>query len=373
MKKIVLLLFAALLILFAGCQKEEVSVQAEVQDSAPPDTDIAAFGEVLYGSESQIGIDFPAQIESIDVEAGDFVSEGTKLITLSIDAYEQTLIELQAKVDIATASSENTDYAALQEQISVLKKQITYRQAELSDESSPDLKMLQTSLSLAQTEAQQANEDLENYKALLDSGAISKSEYSEFSDAADRKNKAVSDIELNIAKTKRALQETIDSLNVSLKTARVQLSQQKAGTQAAQASLVLMKSKTDKPYISGNTVVSDLAHGIVKKINVQKGTVLSGQTAQTVITVIDADSIYVNAEVPEEFIGEISEKSRVFIVPTSDQDVRIAAHIVKIPNMAVDVDGDRIINIKVMPDENSPYIKPGFTAEVYFSMADSTP
>ena len=372
MKKIVLLLFAALLILSAGCQKKEVIVQAEAQDSAPPDTDIAAFGEVLYGSESQIGIDFPAQIESIDVEAGDFVTEGTKLITLSIDAYQQTLIELQAKVDIATASFDNADYAALQEQISVLKKQITYRQAELDDESSPDLQMLQTALSLAQTQALEANEDLENYKALLESGAISKSEYSGFSDAADRKNKAVSDIELNITKTKRALQETIDGLNVSLKTAQVQLNQQKASTQAAQANLDLMKSKTDKPYISGNTVISDLAHGIVKKINVQKGTVLGG-TAQNVIVLIDADSIYVNAEVPEEFIGEISADSSVYIVPTSDQDVKIPAHIVKIPNMAVDVDGDRVINIKVMPDENSPYIKPGFTAEVYFSRAEGTP
>ncbi len=101
-------------------------------------------------------------------------------------------------MDIATASCENTDYAALQEQISVLKKQITYRQAELSDESSPDLQMLQTALSLAQEEAQEASEDLENYKALLESGAISESEYSAFSDAADRKNKAVSDIELNM-------------------------------------------------------------------------------------------------------------------------------------------------------------------------------
>lgn len=372
MKKIVLLLFAALLILTAGCQKNEDAVQAEAQDSAPANTDITAFGEVLYGSESQIVIDFPAQIESIDVEAGDFVTEGTQLITLSIDAYKQTLIELQAKVDIATACAENADYAALQEQISVLKKQITYRQTELNNESSPDLQMLQTALSLAQTEAQQANEDLENYKALLDSGAISESEYFAFSDAADRKNKAVSDIELNLTKTKRALQETIDSLNVSLKTAEVQLSQQKASTQAAQANLDLMKSKTDKPYISGNTVVSDLARGIVKKINVQKGAVLSG-AAQTVITVIDADSIYVSAEVPEEFIGEISANSRVYIVPTSDREIKIPAYIVKIPNMAVDVDGDRIINVKVMPDENSPYIKPGFTAEVYFSRADGTP
>ena len=280
---------------------------------------------------------------------------------------------MQARGDIAAASFGTADYDALQEQISVLKKQITYRQAELDDESSPDLQTLQTAMSLAQTQAQQANEDLESYKALLDSGAISKSEYLGASDAADRKNKAVSDIELNIVKTKRALQETVDSLNVSLKTAQVQLSQQKASTRAAQANLDLMKSKTDKPYISGNTVVSDLEHGIVKKINVQKGNVISGQAAQTVITLIDADSIYVNAEVPEEFIGEISEKSRVYIVPASDRDIKIPAHIVKIPNMAVDVDGDRVINIKVMPDENSPYIKPGFTAEVYFSKTDSTP
>jgi uncharacterized lipoprotein YajG len=36
MKKIVLLLLAALLLLSAGCQKEEVTVQSEIQDPRLP-------------------------------------------------------------------------------------------------------------------------------------------------------------------------------------------------------------------------------------------------------------------------------------------------------------------------------------------------
>jgi hypothetical protein len=78
------------------------------------------------------------------------------------------------------------------------------------------------------------------------------------------------------------LQETIDSLKRLAENSTGPAESANSQYPSAQANLDLMKSKTDKPYISENTVVSDLANGIVKKINVQKGTVLSG-TAQNVI------------------------------------------------------------------------------------------
>lgn len=369
-KKIVLL--AALLFLTAGCQKND-DIPQSVPSEDVPSTDIVAYGEVLYRNESQICIDFPAQIESIDVEVGDCVKAGDTLITLSTDVYRNNILDLQARVDFAKASAGNVEFAASQEQISVLKNQLAYKTEELADGNCPELQLLQNVLNLAQKEEKQAREDLDKYKALLDSGAISQAEYQTFSDALDRKSKAVQDAELNIVKTKRTLQETIDALTVSLKNAQVLQNQQKASTAMAQANLDLMLSKTDKPYISGNNIVSDLAYGIVARINIQKGTILNGQTVQHVMTLIDADSIYVNAQVPEEFIGEIFADSKVYIVPTADKDAKIPGHILLIPGLAVEDDGDHVLNVQVKPDENSPYLKPGFTADVYFSAESEAP
>jgi multidrug resistance efflux pump len=368
MKKYYAILLTALLLLLTGCQKTDNIPQTSVSSgSSATNTDIVAWGEVLYSSESQISIDFPAQVENINVSVGDNVKQGTKLITLSTDAYENNIKELQAKVDSAKASADNVDQASLQEQISVLKNQIAYKIKELNNGSSPDLQLYKNALNLAQKEEQQAREDLDKYKTLLKSGAISQSDFNTYSDALNQKSKAVNDAKANIAKTKRALQEAIDSLNISLKTAQVQLNQQKANVTAAQANLDIMSSKADEPYISGANIVSNLASGIVKEINVKRGTIISGQTAQNVISLIDANSIYVSAEVPEEFIGEISATSKVYIVPTSNKNLKITGHITKIPSLAVDHDGDRVVKVQVKPDENSEYIKPGLTSDVHFS------
>lgn len=109
----------------------------------------------------------------------------------------------------------------------------------------------------------------------------------------------------------------------------------------------------------------------MKEINVKRGTIISGQTAQNVISLIDANSIYVSAEVPEEFIGEISATSKVYIVPTSNKNLKITGHITKIPSLAVDHDGDRVVKVQVKPDENSEYIKPGLTSDVHFSIKNN--
>lgn len=372
MKKYYAILLTALLLLLTGCQKTDNMPQTSVSSgSSVTNTDIVAWGEVLYSSESQISIDFPAQVENINVSVGDNVKQGAKLITLSTDAYENNIKELQAKVDSAKASADNVDQASLQEQISVLNNQIAYKIKELNNGSSPDLQLYKNALNLAQKEEQQAREDLDKYKTLLKSGAISQSDFNTYSDALNQKSKAVNDAKANIAKTKRALQEAIDSLNISLKTAQVQLNQQKANVTAAQANLDIMSSKADEPYISGANIVSNLASGIVKEINVKRGTIISGQTAQNVISLIDANSIYVSAEVPEEFIGEISATSKVYIVPTSNKNLKITGHITKIPSLAVDHDGDRVVKVQVKPDENSEYIKPGLTSDVHFSIKNN--
>lgn len=372
MKKYCVILLTALLLLTTGCQRNDNTTQRSASSgNTSSSTDIVAWGEVLYSSESQICIDFPAQVESINVEVGDTVKQGTKLITLSTSAYKNNIKELQEAVNSAKASIDNVDQASVQKQISVLQKQIDYKTKELNDGSSPDLQLQQNALNLAQKEEQQARDDLDNYKTLLNNSAISNSDYNKYSDALDQKSKAVNDAKANIAKTKHTLQEAIDTLIISLKNAQVQLNQQKSSLTAAQTNLNLMISKADKPYILGDNIVSNLASSIVKEINVKKGTIISGQTAQNVISLINANSFYVSAEVPEEFIGEISPSSKVYIVPTSNRNLKIAGHIVKISSLAVDDAGDRVVKVQVKPDVNSEYIKPGLTSDVHFSIENN--
>jgi multidrug resistance efflux pump len=164
------------------------------------------------------------------------------------------------------------------------------------------------------------------------------------------------------------LQEELDSLNTALQYKQVQLNQQKDTAAAAQADLNIMSGKAKKPYLSGNTVISNLNNGIVKEISVVRGSAVGTQyAAQKVIDLIDADSIYVSAEVPEEFIQQISPESKAIIVPTANKKLKITGHIVAIANIAVLKDGDRIVKVQVKPDDKDNMLRPGLTADVQFS------
>lgn len=369
MKKYLAVLFVLLLLpSFAGCKKNDPTVQtsAAVQSSGQS-SDVVVWGEVKYNKEYQISLDFPAKVENVLVKEGDVVNIGSPLVTLSTDDYQKNIKKLQTQVNSTKAAINNVDQAALEADIAVLKNQIAYKTEELNNGSKPELQLLQNTLFLAQKEGKQAQDDLKKYQKLLNDGVMSKSDYDKYSDTLDQKVKAVKDAQDNLSKTKRTLQEELDTLNTSVKSKEVQLSQQKDSVTNAQTDLDLMNEKTKKPYLSGNKVISNVSSGIVKEIDVVNGTIIGGQTAQKVIDLIDADSIYVSAEVPEEFLAQISANSKVYIVPSSNKDLKISGHIIMIPNQAVEKDGDRIVKVQVKPDEKSDFIKPGLTSDVHFS------
>lgn len=371
-RKYLAALTVVLLLFFSGCQNSQPAAQANASvESSGQSGDIVAWGEVKYNDGYQISIDFPARVENIAVKEGDTVKLGSALITLSTDDYQKNLKKLQMQSDSAKASTNNVDQAALKADITVLKNQISYKTEELRNGRKPELQLLQNSLSLAQKEEKQTQDDLNKYQKLLSDGVISQSDYSKYSDILDQKAKVVKDAKDSITKTKRTLQEELDNLNTQLKSKEVQLSQQESSANAAQIDLDLMSAKTKKPYLSGNNIISNLNSGIVEEINVVRGTVISGQTAQKVINLIDASSVYVSAEVPEEFIGQISTDSKVYVVPTSNKNIKIPGHIIQISNQAVEKDGDRIIKVQVKTDEKSDFIKPGLTSDVHFSRESS--
>ncbi|WP_304508521.1 HlyD family secretion protein [Anaerotignum sp.] len=375
-KKYVALFLAFLFIFFTGCSgqdQESEQINAEADDT-DVNNDIVVWGEVKYNNEYQINIDFPSTVEDILVEEGDYISSGSTLITLSMLDYENNTKKLQIQADSSKEALGNVDQAALKMEIATLKKQISTKTEELNNGSNADLQLLENSLIRAEKELSDSQNDLIKYQKLFEIGAISQADLDEYSDVLNQKEKAKSDIEENIAKIRTSLQEELDALNTALKYKEVQLKQQKNIAAKAKLDFDLMRSKCQKPYLSGNSIISNLDNGIVKKISVVKGSVLGTQNvAQEVIDLIDADSIFVSAEVPEEFIEQISQNSKAFIVPTANKNLKIEGQIIRIANQAIEKDGDRIVKVQVKPDDKDNILKPGFTADVQFSRIESEP
>jgi len=344
------ILIIALAIFIQRKNRIEAMKAADVQISTNYTAEIEAWGEVLYSRIESISIDFPMIVTDVQVKEGN-----------------------QSALDSATQ-----DISALQADIAQMQNEIARKDEEYKNNTNADLKLLQNSLNLALTELEDAKNDFQDYQNLYDEGVISEMTLNQYSSMLDQRQKAVDDVEANIQKTKTALKDELNLLNVSLKSKQVQLSQlqqgnstnvamQQSGVTATQVDLDIMTGKLERDYIKDSHIVSNVENGIVKNIAVKSGNHIGSQGMPTeVLQIIDADSITVCAEVYEEFIESVQVGQIVKIVPTSSPDTSLEGTVTHIPDLAVEKDGRRVVRVIVKPDDPDNILKPGFTADVYF-------
>ena len=347
--------------------------------AAEKDVSLNFWGEVKYDKVYDISIDFPSIVTDIKVKEGDQVSRGQVLVALDISEYLGTMDKLQQKLAADQAGLINTlqDTGALAADIEQLKKDISVKTEEFSSGTNADMKILQTSLELAKQEVETANRDVQSNQALYDNGAVSKSTLDQYKDVLAQREKALTDVENNIEKTKRALETELDQLSIALKSKQAQLNQVKNSNSAnaaqqnssvaiSQLDLELMKNKSVKDYLNTNQIISCVQNGIVQNIGVVNGTRLGVQNTPTrVLQLIDADSIVVSAEVDEEFIKSVTLGKAVRIVPVSNSSLSIPGVVTQISNVAVEKDGKRIIKVQVKPQDPEGTLKPGYSVDVY--------
>ncbi len=344
-------------------------------------TEIEAWGEVRYSHIENISIDIPAVVTDVTVKEGERVMLGQPLVTLDLSEYNGNIEKLkqQLSADQAALPAAAQDISALQADIAQMQSEIARKNEEYNNSTNADLQLLQNSLNLAQKELENTKNDLQNYQSLYDAQAVPETTLNQYKTALDQCQKAVDDVKATIQKTKTALKDELNQLNISLKSKETQLSQlqlgnsanvtkQQSGISATQVDLNIMMSKTAKDYFKDNQIVSNVKNGIVQNIAVSDGDYLGVQGMPTkVLQIIDADSITVSAEVYEEFIGSVQVGESVRIVPTSAPDISLTGIVTQIPDLAVEKDGRRVVRVLVKPDDPNSLLKPGFTADVYFT------
>lgn len=343
--------------------------------------EIEAWGEVMFSRIENISIDFPSTVTDIQVKEGEHVTLGQSMVTIDLTEYNGNVEKLkqQLTANQSALASATQDISALQADIAQTQNDIARKNEEYNNDTNADMKLLQNSMSLAKKKLDDAKNDLHDYQLLYDEGAVSETTLNQYASIVDQCQKAVDDVEANIRKAKTALKDELDLLNVSLKSKQIQLSQlelgnnsnvamQQSSLSSTQVDLNIMMGKTSRDYIKDDQIVSNVKNGIVKNIAVSHGNHLGAQGMPTeVLQIIDADSITVSAEVYEEFIGSVQVGDTARIVPTSSPDTSLDGTVTHIPDLAVEKDGRRVIRVIVKPDDPSNILKPGFTADVYFT------
>lgn len=342
--------------------------------------EIVAWGEVKYSRMKEINIDFPSIVTEVIVQEGDRVTLGQPLVTLDLSEYSGNIKKLEDQLSTNQSAMliAEQDILALQVDIEQMKSQLARKKEEYNSNSNADLLLLNNSLDIAMNELISAETDLNNYQVLYEVGAVSKVILNDYKIEAEKYQKNVNDIETNIQKTKIALKEELDQLNVSVKSKEGELSQlqrgntvnvikQQGAISSVQVDLDLMRAKTNKEYFYDKEIISDIKNGIVQAISVNEGSNLGLQGLPTkVLEIIDIDSIVISTEVDEDFIRNIELGESVEIVPTSLVDTRLIGTVTQIPDIAVEKDGRRIVYVLVEPKDPDYVLKPGYTVDVYF-------
>lgn len=389
-KWILVVLSLSMLTGLAGCglinqksaeKSEEISSEAEGGEDDP--NSIVAWGEVGYTDSEEISIDFPATVAAVDVKEGQAVKKGETLVILDTNEYKQNLNKLAKQVSLGEVALNDItqDPSAVSAEIEQIRADITKKSKEYNDGTSPSLQILNNTLSRTEKEIADAKKDYEKQQKLFAAGGVPQKVLDDCEDLIDKKEKAKIDTENNIKNTQDVLKNELDTLRTNLEYKTVQLENMQTGNavnidkqnisiNVSQLDLSIMKTKYEKPYLAENKIISNLEHGIIKSISVTEGSTLGQQNMTTkVIELINADTIVVRAEVPEEFVRNIKEGDKAEIIPKADDTKKIIGTVMSIANMAIEKDGERIVKVEVKADDDKEgVLKAGYSADVKFGV-----
>lgn len=259
-------------------------------------------GRVVANEEVIIMPKTPGIVQSIHVELGDWVSEGTVLFSL-----------------------EQKDVSKLVEQA-----EESMRAAEKGIEQAQNgLEIARVNYDLTKERFDQALIELERSRELYEEGAISKAQL-------EQAELAASNNQLEVAK------KQVQQGEISVRMAEGQLAQARVPYEQSLNSI-------------DDTVIRAPMDGTISTLNVKKGQIASN--AQAAATMVDVDRVYLQIDVTEDMVNRLEIGQQVEVeIPSAFEGTRTS--VVRYISPTADV-GNRLYSIKVYLDNEDKKIRPG--------------
>jgi multidrug resistance efflux pump len=399
MRKFWSLLCIAILLLTTACSKK-AETAATTSATKEEKQVVAAFGIVKANNVRNIMIDFPAMIQQLHVKEGDKVAEGQPLVDLNIADYHNQINDRQYQLSIArleleklqetaandnktnsgTVQKANNNIVAQKNDLVRLQQELATKQNELSQNTDPDIKKAVSQWEEAQRVYAQASKELETKQVLCEQGAVSKNELDQFKSSVDTKQNEVDTLKLTIDALRYTKQKEINTLetsiaekNASVKNYQVELGMvkgyevadikvQQEKIASLEYGIQTLKDKVAKSYIVQNQIVSDVKSGVVYEIGYKVGDIVNNE--KKVLSLMDLNSVVVEANVSEEFIKDVKLNAKVVISPIADASKEYKGSVVAISDMAVKQNGETVIPVQISIENIDGFLRPNFNVNV---------
>ncbi|OOM78419.1 efflux RND transporter periplasmic adaptor subunit [Clostridium sp. BL-8] len=324
MKKNIPLIIIITLLLFStltGCSNnsDDSTGVEETVSSQSQGVNYFMSGKIQADESAVITTKINARISSLNVDVGSVVNAGDTIITLDTKELEAQVSQAQAAVEIAQATLNKMKSGSRPEQI---------EQAQAAVESAK-----------ANYENAKANDD--RNKDVYNAGGLSKSQL-------DQSETALTAAE----SVYKSAQAALDMLNKGETAESIAVSE--AQVKSAQAAL-----NTAQVQLQNGTIISPVS-GVVTAKNINSGELAT--VGAPLISIVNLDTISINAYVPSTFVNKISVNQAVIIKISEIQDKEFEGEI-SVIDSAVDSKNKNVL-VKVKFNEKDPLIKPGMFAEI---------
>ena len=340
-KKILIMAMTGVMLLSTSCSKPSEPANSQATPTPEQKQMVEAFGVIKVTDKRDINLDFAAVVEQLLVKEGQKVKQDEPLLKLDINDYETQIRNRQHDLNSA--------------RLEVKKLQNQLKADTLENNDDPDVKKLLGDLQFAENAYQKALKEQEGQEALYKAGSLSQHDYDEFQKAVDSKKKDVEDInhELSIAlnNNQKGNKEIYDSMAI-----------QNEKVASVESEIETLKNKINKAYIKDGSIVSDVPNGIVYEIGYSEGDVVSSE--KKLLSIMNLDSMIVEADVAEEFIKDVKVGAGVEIVPLADKSKKYKGKVTRISGNAVVQNGETVIPVEISIDNKDDFLLPNFNVDV---------
>lgn len=362
----------------SGCGNAVTASENSEIEEAEQGAEISAFGKAEAIDAEEIYIDFPARVVEVLVEEGQEIGQGDKLMVLDYEEYKNTIASAKVKKVLDGVSTQDSiqQISAINDEISSLQKQKDIKQSYLQ-ESNYQIQTLKNELQVLEDKIQKAQEDLKAEQALLEAGASTEDAVKNMMLAIDALENEKKNTEKQLQSFKETTAIEIEKLNANIEAKKDEMTQKQGNNsraaskenlsaQISDINIANMNAKLNKTYISGNDVIVDLEHAIVEEISCEKGSFVGSNGPTYCMKLLDKDSIQIVADVPEEFIQQISVGQSCTVIPYYDNTQNLEGKVTNIEKRAIKQDGEVIVKVYIKLVDASLFVLPGLSVDVIF-------
>jgi multidrug resistance efflux pump len=271
-------------------------------------------GVVKVRYTRNINLDFPAIIDNIKVQEGQNIHYGDVLFTLDIKDFESQI---------------------------VLKKQDLIKSKNDLQMETLRLSQLRNAEKILREKLSDLDKEMEQEKVLLKKEAVSQRELDDLKKNILSVRRDYNDVSLSL----KAEQNGITSENVL-----------KSKISSIENELELLQGKLGHNQIYTRNYTSTFSNAVAVDIGYKNGDVLVN--SKGIMTILDLDSIYIEAKVPESQIKYIKKGAAVKIIPLANTRKKFQGTVVDIPKIAYKSNDETYFLIEVSIKDKDSLLVP---------------